>query len=464
MLPPIEQWWPEDEAWQQWCAELNSSTSLSAMVWVAWQMGLWVARGLVEAQLQTRAEQPTQWPSCTHCGRRLHSNGLEPRQLVTLVGRVHWRRRVGICPGKCKGSRQIPLDQTLGIAPYQQTSEEVQRLGCLLCVFLPFELASCLLGQFTSLTFDCDTLWSWVQHQGHQAMEQLSEQLSRLSSGEEVELETLSQELAQMTLAIGADGVKVPFRPHAKTPKGKTRWREVKVAVIARLEQTFTPAGEMLTRLRQRRLVGVLGGMEALGPRLQLEALRQGIESAPQVVWLSDGATGLWKLYQRYFAQVAVGVLDFYHAAGHLWRAAAAYLDGRTQQARWWFEKLRHQLRHGQWAQVVQELIWALHQPQLEQLDPCKRETLEQVSGYLQDHIPHIDYHKFEQMQLPLGSGMVESACKWLIQQRFKGVGMRWSEDGFNHLLHLRLAWANGRFDDLFGEAASPANVPSMNR
>lgn len=29
-------------------------------------------------------------------------------------------------------------------------------------------------------------------------------------------------------------------------------------------------------------------------------------------------------------------------------------------------------------------------------------------------------------MNLPLGSGMVESAYKWLIQQRFKGVGMRW--------------------------------------
>ena len=45
---------------------------------------------------------------------------------------------------------------------------------------------------------------------------------------------------------------------------------------------------------------------------------------------------------------------------------------------------------------------------------------------------------------------MVESACKWLIQQRFKGVGMRWSEDGFNHLLHLRLAWVNGSFETLF--------------
>jgi hypothetical protein len=51
---------------------------------------------------------------------------------------------------------------------------------------------------------------------------------------------------------------------------------------------------------------------------------------------------------------------------------------------------------------------------------------------------------------------MVESACKWLIQQRFKGVGMRWSEDGFNHLLHLRLAWVNGCFEALFGLTLSP--------
>ena len=53
-------------------------------------------------------------------------------------------------------------------------------------------------------------------------------------------------------------------------------------------------------------------------------------------------------------------------------------------------------------------------------------------------------------MDLPIGSGMVESACTWLIQQRFKGAGMRRSEEGFNHLLHLRLAWVNGSCEALF--------------
>ncbi len=59
---------------------------------------------------------------------------------------------------------------------------------------------------------------------------------------------------------------------------------------------------------------------------------------------------------------------------------------------------------------------------------------------------------------------MVESACKWLIQQRFKGVGMRWSSEGFNHLLHLCLGWVNGRFDDLFSDANFFSNSgPSPN-
>jgi hypothetical protein len=462
MLALIEQLWPEDEIWRQYCQDLNQATALVSIVWVAWRMGLWIARALVEDHLNVRAQVPSPWSACRHCGRQLHSKGFEHRQMLTLVGWVKWRRRVGCCPNGCQGSRTIPFDQVLEIGAYQQTSDEVRRFGCLLCVFLPFELSSWLLRQFTGLQFESDTLWSWVQTYGQQAMTDLSQQLARLSAGEAPEAETLEAKIAQMTLAIGVDGVKVPLRPHPKTPQGKTCWREVKIAVLARLGQTLTRTGKTVTRLYQRRLVAVLGDLKALAPRLQLEAMRQGLEQAPQVVWLSDGAPGFWKLYQRYFAAVAIGVLDFYHAAGHLWRAAAAYLDGRTQEARWWFELLRHQLRHGHWSQVLRELIWALHRPGL---SPASRQTLQQVAFYLQDHIDHIDYRKFEQMSLPLGSGLVESACKWLIQQRFKGVGMRWSEAGFNHLLHLRLAWVNDRFDILFGNTSwTVVSAPSLNR
>ena len=41
-------------------------------------------------------------------------------------------------------------------------------------------------------------------------------------------------------------------------------------------------------------------------------------------------------------------------------------------------------------------------------------------------------------------------------QSRVKRVGMRWGEDGFDDLLHLRLAWVNERFEDLLGLTLSP--------
>ncbi len=69
----------------------------------------------------------------------------------------------------------------------------------------------------------------------------------------------------------------------------------------------------------------------------------------------------------------------------------------------------------------------------------------------------HIDSETSKAWGLPLGSGRVESACTWLLQQRFKGVGMRWREDGFNHLLHLRLAWVNGSFETLFQGQLQPS-------
>jgi hypothetical protein len=40
---------------------------------------------------------------------------------------------------------------------------------------------------------------------------------------------------------------------------------------------------------------------------------------------------------------------------------------------------------------------------------------------------------------------------------------MRWSEDGFNHPLHLRMAWVNQRFDCLFPHVVWVDHLPSPN-
>src|SRR5882672_1148965 len=223
--------------------------------------------------------------------------------------------------------------------------------------------------------------------------------------------------------------------------------------LLARLGQHRTRTGHSVTRLQHRRLVAVLGDIDMRKPRLWLEALRQDLLHAPQVVWLSDGGRGLGRLFEEQFSASATGMLDFYHAAHNLWKGAAAWLDGRTTQARRWCGWARHRLRHGRPDGVVADVVEAL---EVEGLPDSARDTLTALYKYLERHREHIDYAQYKDLGLPMGSGMVESACKWLIQQRFKGVGMRWSEDGFNHLLHLRLAWVNGRFEALFGLALSP--------
>ncbi|MBD2096381.1 hypothetical protein H6F90_14665 [Trichocoleus sp. FACHB-591] len=137
--------------------------------------------------------------------------------------------------------------------------------------------------------------------------------------GHPPQAEPLDATLVALPLVIAADGVTVALRPTPRSAKGKIVWREVKVGLLARLGRKTNRAGKIRTELRQHRLVAVLGTIDALQLRLQLEAGRQSIESSSQVVCMSDGARGFWRLYEQSFAPGAVGILDFYHASGHLW-------------------------------------------------------------------------------------------------------------------------------------------------
>jgi hypothetical protein len=442
-----------DPSVQRLLRAVEDARSLTALILAAWQVARVLAVHLVEAVWAERARRPTSWPSCPACGTPLRSKGFAPRQVTSVLGLIRWRRRVGRCPQGCDIPQVVPVDAALGVQPYQRTSGELQSLGCALAVFVPFATAARLLGWYSGDPVSAPAVWRWVQAAGHQAIEALQEELDAVARGHLSGPEPLEADLAALPLALGADGVMVPFRPEAGRPGGKTRWREIKVGVLARLGHHRTRLGQVVTRLYQRRLVAVLGDLEALTPRLWLEAVRQGLLHASQVVWLSDGGRGLWRLFEAHFAPHAMGILDFYHAAQNLWKGAAAWLDGRTTQARRWFAWARHRLRHGMPDGVLADLADAL---EVEGLPETARETLRTVYAYLARHREHINYARYKDLGLPLGSGMVESACKWLIQQRFKGVGMRWSEDGFNHLLHLRLAWVNGRFEALFGLTLSP--------
>jgi hypothetical protein len=389
------------------CATTEAQT-LTELLLAAWPLARLLTLHVVEYVLAERALRPTFWPRCPACGAWLASQGFVRRQVTSLFGPLRWRRRVGRCPQGCAIGPVAPFDEEIGSQPHQRTSGERQWLGCALAVFVPFATAARLLGWYSGQAVSARSVWCWVQAAGRRAMDQLQAQLAAVATGDLPSEEPLKAELAALPLLMGADGVMVPFRPRGGQPEGKTRWHEGKVGVVVRLGHHLTRTGKVVTRLHHRRLVAVLGDIEALKPRLWCEAVHQGILSAPRVVWLRDGARGVWRLFDERFRAHATGILDLYHAVQHLWKRATAWLDGRTTHARRWFGWARHRLRHGNPDGVLADLAEAL---ELEGVPDTARETLMMVYAYLARHRDHIDYAAYKELGLPLGSGMVESAC-----------------------------------------------------
>jgi hypothetical protein len=163
----------------------------------------------------------------------------------------------------------------------------LKHVACALDVFVPFEISAKLLEMIAQVWVSLAGIWHWVREAGHRAMEELDHQLQKLAEGEEPCEENLESTLAALPLIMGADGVMAPFRPDGGSSAGKADWREVKVGSFARLGKRINKAGKEATCLKHRRVVAVLGCSELLGARMVFGAIRHGMRTAKQVVWIS---------------------------------------------------------------------------------------------------------------------------------------------------------------------------------
>ncbi len=67
---------------------------------------------------------------------------------------------------------------------------------------------------------------------------------------------------------------------------------------------------------------------------------------------------------------------------------------------------------------------------------------------YLQNRRNQLDYQGAIEKKLPIGSGEIESAHRYIVQQRLKRPGAWWTPDNVDCMLALRLARANRRWDN----------------
>jgi len=161
-----------DPCLQELIEAIENASSLTLLILSAWRLASVLAVRIVEEALTERARHPTHWPNCPKCGKRLHSKGFVPCQITSVIGVIRWKRRVGRCPHGCAIGQIAPLDNALGLLPYQRTSVELQQLGCLLAIFVPFETLAVLLNCLISVKVSATSVWHWVQ----KAMDRLNDQ------------------------------------------------------------------------------------------------------------------------------------------------------------------------------------------------------------------------------------------------------------------------------------------------
>jgi hypothetical protein len=108
-----------------------------------------------------------------------------------------------------------------------------------------------------------------------------------------------------------------------------------------------------------------------------------------------------------------------------------------------WFATQKRRMKHAQIDQVLAQLTIHQEPPGVEDKDAPVRVCLR----YLQNRPTQFDYRKALRAELPIGSGKIESAHRYLIQERLKISGAWWKIDNADKMLALRVCRANGNWD-----------------
>ena len=232
-------------------------------------------------------------------------------------------------------------------------------------------------------------------------------------------------------------------------------WRDARALLIFR-EEDLAQTSKTRRQICHRRVVAHVGTKMEWTQLLHMAFHEEGVYTAREVVVVADGGSGIWELIGELLpttpSRKVVEILDWYHAASHLWEVGRALKGCKTPQERrrcaTWVHTLLDYLADGRVANVIQRL---------DKLKPRKKTTKEAMRKclkYFRGHRTRMRYKWCRDKGMLIGSGAIESVHAWVIQARCKLPGMRWSKGGKGAMLRLRCSWAFGRWDEDFALAA----------
>jgi hypothetical protein len=242
---------------------------------------------------------------------------------------------------------------------------------------------------------------------------------------EAVELtKTLAQPAVQVVdrlQQVSVDGAMVPL-VHGE-------WAEVKTVVIGRVVQAGPePRAEGLTYFSR------LSDHLTFSDQANIEFWRRGTEKAREVVAVTDGAEWIQGFVEDHCPN-AVRIIDWTHAVSYLNVAGQALFGPGTADCTAWVAVQKQTL----WTDRPEPVIAALTELEASSgLEPVRI-----ARQYLEKRLDQLRYAAFRAAALPVGSGIVESANKAVVEMRLKGRGRHWERTNVDSMLSLRCASAS---------------------
>jgi hypothetical protein len=333
----------------------------------------------------------------------------------------------------------FPLDDQLGLLPGQLTPRLQEALVRLSTWIPSFAKAAAELAWFTQVEVHPDTARRLTEVAGAVVVELETVEASRLLDEPATPVEGPER------LVVSVDGAMVPLVGG--------QWAEVRTLVVGEAQPAvMTPDGPVIPTTKVS-YFSRLSDSTTFADQALPELQRRGIETAGQVGLVVDGAEWCQSFSDLHYPE-AVRILDFAHAAGYV-RAIGQtvgpqgpLLSVAEQQ------RLLHDLKHSGPERVLAELHT------LVTAHPGLADLASQLA-YLDKREAQLQYPTFHAAGWPIGSGMVESANKLVVEDRLKGAGMHWADGNVNPLLALRNAVCNDRWVEVWSgiEAAQRQQV-----
>jgi hypothetical protein len=302
---------------------------------------------------------------------------------------------------------------------------------------VPFAEASRLLGALLGVVVPADTVRRLSEEAGQEAVELEAEEVER------VRLRPIAPDrpvrVRDRLQQVSVDGAMVPL-------KGG-QWAEVKTVVIGRVEG----AGAS-TKARDLSYFSRLGDHTTFTALATVEFDRRQTDEARAVVAVNDGAEWIGGFLDAHCPD-AVRILDWPHAAASIGEAGQALFGPGTAECSAWVEAQLRRLWDDDAEGVVADLARReAHAPVA---------ALRSTRQYLEKRLEQVRYATFRRLGYPVGSGIVESANKLVVEARLKRSGMHWSPVNVNALLALRCNAASGRWAAMWPRIRSRMQRPA---